>query len=112
MSSDGPAGTVKSSKMGIYKKEAGQEYNNRPVYLLDTGGQFLFYSDVGYWTIGPQASGISGGILTMKSGLLTPPSTGWKYSDNDGWKDDPQLKVSGEMIDKFCHIFNHYFFLS
>ena len=97
VSSDGPAGTAQRNRMGVYKKEANKKYNNRPVYQLDRGGQFLFYSDYGYWTIGLQASGIFGGIHTMKKGLLTPPSTGWEYADN-GWKDDPQLKVSGEMI--------------
>ena len=93
MSSDGPAGTVHSTRMGIYKMEANKEYNNRPVYQLDRGGQFLFYSDGGHWMIGPQASGTSGFIHTMKKGLLTPISTGSKYYDN-GRKEDPQLKVS------------------
>ena len=97
VSCDGSAGTVQSTISGIYKKEDSKEYNNRPVYQLDRGGKFLFYNDNGHWMIGSQASGTSGGISTMKEGLLTPPSTGWKYSDNV-WKEDLQLRVSGEMI--------------
>ena len=97
MSSDGPAGTIQSSRMGIYKLEAGQEYNNRPVYQLDRGGQFLFYNDVGRWTIGSQASGRGGWVATVKCGVLTHPAAGWIYYDN-GWKEDLQLRVSGEII--------------
>ena len=97
VSSDGPAGTVQSSRMGIYKKEVNKEYNNRPVYQLDRGGQFLFSDDVGKWMIGPQAGGSTGGVATVKCGVITPPAAGWKYLDN-GWKEDLQLRVSGEII--------------
>ena len=68
VSSDGPAGTAWSTKMGIYKKETSQEYNDRPVYIvLIRGGQFLFFNGDGYWCIGPKPSGVKagGGISTV-----------------------------------------------
>ena len=97
VSSDGPAGTAQSSKLGVYLKEDSQQYNNRPVYQKDGGGEYLFYNDKGSWMIGPTASGSNGGITTVQQGLLTPPTTGWVYWD-DGWNEDPQLTVSGETI--------------
>ena len=97
VSSDGPAGTAQSSKLGVYLKEDSQQYNNRPVYQKDGGGEYLFYNDKGSWMIGPTASGSNGGIATVQPGLLTPPTTGWVYWD-DGWNEDPQLTVSGETI--------------
>ena len=99
VSSDGPAGTAQSSKLGVYLKEDSQQYNNRPVYQKDGGGEYLFYNDKGSWMIGPTASGSKGWITTVQQGLLTPPATGWKYySSASGWEEDPQLTVSGEAI--------------
>ena len=87
--------------MGVYLNETSQQHNNRPVYLLDRGGQFLYYDDNGYWVIGPTVGG-GAGISTLQTGLLTPPATGWRYVDEDGqWKEDPQLTVSGETINMF-----------
>ena len=104
VASDGPAGTLVAAAMGVFLKRDRQQYNNRPVYQLDRGGVYLFYEDNGFWMIGPTVGGSNRGIITVRRGLLTPPATGWKYSDN-GWKEDPQLTVSGETINMFgvCH---------
>ena len=92
VASDGPAGTAWSSKMGVYQKENSQQYNNRPVYQKDGGGQYLYYNDLGSWVIGTiLAAGI--GIDTLNKGLLTPPATGWQYLGNDLYE-DPQLTVT------------------
>ena len=96
VASDGKAGTAQGSRMGVYLKEDSQQYNSRPVYQLDKGGQYLFYNDYGYWMIGSKASGSTGGITTVQQGLLTPPGTGWKYW-NKGWNKDPQLTVSSKL---------------
>ena len=101
VASDGPAGTAQGGRMGVYLKEDSRQYNNRPVYQLDRGGQYLYYDDNGYWLIGPTAGGSNGGIHTVQQGLLAPPTTGWKYSDEVGWNEDPQLTVSGETITMF-----------
>ena len=100
VSSDGPAGTAQSSKMGVYQKDDSLQYNNRPIYQLDRGGQYLYYRDAGYWAIG-QTVGEGGYISTLHRGLLTPPATGWRYVDNGQWKEDPQLTVSCETINMF-----------
>ena len=107
VSSGEPAGTAQGSRMGVYLKGDSQQYNNRPVYQLDRGGEYLFYNDNGKWMIGPSANGTSGWITTVQLGLLTPPAKGWRYFDteNGQWKEDPQLTVSGETITMFgvCH---------
>ena len=96
VSSSGPAGTDNSDRMGVYLYDDSQLYNNRPVYQLDRGEEYLYYNDGGYWAIGPTVGGVLFGIATLQQGLLTPPSTGWRYADeNDQWKNDPQLTVSG-----------------
>ena len=100
VSSDGPEGTVQSTISGIYKKEDSKEHNNRPVYQLDRGGQFLFYTEGGKWMIGPDSSRTTGNVCTVESGLPTPPINGWKcWNRDNGWREDPQLKLSGEPID-------------
>ena len=103
VASGGPAGNVQSSRMGVYLKNDSQQYNNRPVYELDRGGKFIYFEDNGHWDIGSRVGG-GAGISTLKSGLLTPPVTGWRYYDHDEqWKDDdPQLTVTGETITMFC----------
>ena len=93
VSSDGPAGTAQGSRMGVYLKEDSQQYNNRPVYQKDGGGEYLFYNDKGSWMIGPTASGSNGGITTVQQGLLAPPATGWEYFDID-FREDPHLTVT------------------
>ena len=100
VASDGPAGTVQSGRMGVYLNDTSQQYNNRPVYKLDRGGQFLYYRDSGHWAIGSTV-GEGGYISTLQTGLLTPPATGWRYVDDGQWKEDPQLTVSGETINMF-----------
>ena len=93
VASDGPAGTVQGSRMGVYEKEDSQQYNNRPVYQQDGGGDYLYYDDLGYWSIGPTLGGAIG-ISSLQTGLLTPPATGWRYVDTGGWTEDPQLTVT------------------
>ena len=68
VSSDGPAGTAQSSKLGVFLKEDSQQYNNRPVYQMDRGGEYLFYNDKGSWMIWSKASGSTGGIMTVQQG--------------------------------------------
>ena len=107
MSTDGPAGTAVSSLLGLYNYS--HQYNSRPVYQLDKGGQYLFYNDGGYWMIGSEASGFSGSISTELRGLLTPPFTGWQYFDNGKWNKDPRMKALypgeslGETMFGVCH---------
>ena len=97
VSSDGPAGTAQSSKLGVFLKEDSQQYNNRPVYQLDRGGQYLYYDDTGNWLIGPTAGGSNGGITTVQQGLLTPPATGWKYDCVLGnWTSAPCSALCGD----------------
>ena len=100
VSSAGPAGTDQDVKMGVYLNDTSQQHNNRPVYILDRGREFLFYDDNGYWVIGLTATvgGELSSISTLQTGLLTPPVTGWRYWDGGEWKEDPQLTVSGETI--------------
>ena len=81
--------------MGVYLNDTSQQHNNRPVYLLDRGGMFMYYEDGGHWVIGPTVGGELAGISTLQTGLLTPPATGWRYWDDGQWKEDPQLTVSG-----------------
>ena len=93
VASDGPAGTAHPSRMGVYLKEESQQYNNRHVYRQDGGGQYLYYDDLGYWSIGTTLGGAIG-IESLQRGLLTPPATGWKYASPGGWYEDPQLTVT------------------
>ena len=60
VASDGPAGTAHPSKMGVFLKEDSQQYNNRPVFQKDGGGEYLYYSDGGDWVIGPTLGGAIG----------------------------------------------------
>ena len=103
VASDGPAGTAWSSRMGVYLKNDRQQYNSWPGYQLDRGGEYLYYHDDGYWAIAPTV-GERGYISRLQQGLLAPPATEWRYWKS-GWKEDPQLTVSGETITMFgvCH---------
>ena len=96
VASDGPAATFQWDRMGVFLKEDSRQYNNRPIYQKDGGGEYLHYNDLGYWSIGPTLGGAKG-ISSLQTGLLTPPVTGWRYSDN-GWKEDLQLTVSGVLF--------------
>ena len=81
--------------MGVYLNDTSQQHNNRPVYILDRGGQFMYYNDEGRWVMGSMVGGGGGvGISTLQTGLLTPPATGWRYWDDGQWKEDTQLTVS------------------
>ena len=102
VASGGPAGTKQSSRMGVYLKNDSLQYNNRPFYQLDRGGQYLYYRNSGYWGIS-STPGSGAGILTLQKGLLTPPVNGWRYYSS-GWKEDPQLTVSGETINMFVRV--------
>ena len=96
VSSDGPAGTLRSDYMGIYIKNGSHNY--RPVYILDRGGAIFHYSHFGKWVIGPTIGGDFIGIASLLQGLVAPPSIGWQYfdSNNGEFKNDSQLTVSGE----------------
>ena len=106
ISSNGTAGTAQSSRLGVYLKNNSQQYNNRPVYQLDRGGEYLWYDDDGTWGFGSTLGG-DVGIYAPQKGILTPPATGWRYydSETDEFIEDPQLTVSGETIIMFgvCH---------
>ena len=109
VSSDGPAGTDVSDAMGVYLKNDSLLYNNRPVYLLDRGEKVLYYDNNGNWVIGTTLGDIA--IETLYSGLLTPPPTGWRYvGDNDQWKNDSQLIVTGETNNIFCKVYQNNIF--
>ena len=99
VSSNGPSGTLWAPYMGIYQKNDSQVYHNRAFYELDLGGVYLFYYRAGYWVIGPTIGGAFA-IATQQKGLLTPPSTGWQYVDNNygQFKEDPHMNVSGETL--------------
>ena len=96
VSSAGPAGTVHSSRMGVYLKEDSLTSNNRPVYQLDTGGVYLYNyqlpSGSKYWIIGP-VSGSNRANMAVETSSATPPATGWRYYDSY-WKSDNQLTVA------------------
>ena len=82
VSSAGPAGTVHSSRMGVYLKEDNLTSNNRPVYQLDTGGVYLYNYDSRYWLIGAVSGAQCCGrsyMGNLQGSSLTPPSTGWDY---------------------------------
>ena len=74
------------SSMGIYLKEENLHYNNKPVYQLDRGGEFLYYSDSGYWMIGN----------SINATTIIPPSTGWSYFNGTDYL-DMQVTLSGEI---------------
>ena len=97
VSSAGPAGTLHSSRMGVYLKEDSLTSNNRPVYQLDTGGVYLYnYVDNSgsYWVIGPVSGNPGGGYyMYVFTSSATPPTSGWSYYDS-GWKSDDQLTVA------------------
>ena len=42
----------------------------------------------GYWTVGSDITTTSGKIVSEKTGLLTIPTSGWKYADSGFHKDD------------------------
>ena len=65
------------SSMGIYMKEDNLHYNNKPVYQLDRGGEFLYYSDTRYWMIGN----------SINATTIIPPSTGWSYFNGTDYLD-------------------------
>ena len=101
VASDGPAGNAGWG--GVFLKEDSQQYNNRPVYQRDGGGQYLYYDDLGYWSIGTTLGGAIG-IGTLQRGLLTPPATGWRYySSSSGWTEDPQLTVTESGMLLVCY---------
>ena len=91
MSSNGATGLYQpySGLMGVYLKTT-QLNAAKPVYMLDRGGQFLYYDGL-YWNIGNI-------ISTELPGLTSPPGTGWIYEYNGGWYLDNQLTVLGETI--------------
>ena len=94
MASTGEAAEIQSARMGIYTiQSANHNYNNRPTYKHVEGNQFLFYNDLGSWIIWSVPSGTTGGIMTVKPGLLHIPAEGWKYWD-DKWDYDSLLTVS------------------
>ena len=93
VSSAGPAGTVHSSRMGVYLKEDSLTSNNRPVYQLDTGGVYL-YNYVGrHWNIGPVSGSFTPAYMYVFTSSATLPATGWYYLDSV-WKSDNQLTVA------------------
>ena len=95
VSSAGPAGTVHSSRMGVYLKEDSLTSNNRPVYQLDTGGVYLYNRNDGrYWLISPVSGSSSGLYMFVYTSSATPPATGWRYHDSGDWKFDNQLTVA------------------
>ena len=85
VSSAGPAGTVHSSRMGVYLKEDSLTSNNRPVYKLDTGGMYLYNYRGSYWVIGPVSGNPGGGYyMFVVTSSATPPATGtWYYKDGN-----------------------------
>ena len=103
MASDGPAAVENYESIGVYLKDDSQLVNYRPVYVLDSlqrSGQFLFYNDLGLWTMGPTIGG-SPAIVSIQQGLLTPPATGWEYFDFD-FKEDPYLTVTESSESCLC----------
>ena len=94
VSSAGPAGTVHSSRMGVYLKEDSLTSNNRPVYQLDTGGVYLYNHVGSFWFIGPVSGNPGAGIyMYVVTSSATPPATGWYYED----KQDNQLTVAAAL---------------
>ena len=60
----------------------------------NVGVKMFFISGNGFWMVGPDITGISGGLRSEERGLLTPPRTGWQYSDgNGGWQSDDTLQI-------------------
>ena len=78
------------SSMGIYLKEDNLHYNNKPVYQLDRGGEFLYYSDIGYWMIGN----------SINATTIIPPSTEWFYFNGTDYL-NINVTVSGEIINQY-----------
>ena len=108
VTSTGPAAEKHPALMGLYNKDD-EVANLRPVYKKTDGDYFIFYNSKLYfimvitgsvvfiiagvrdWMIGPDFTAIGGWIHSDKRGLLTIPTSGWKYWDGNDWLTDPDL---------------------
>ena len=83
----------------VYKKTDSDDYifYNRKLYfiLVITVSQSVIFiiAGAGTWMVGPDYTDDIGGIQSEKRGLLTIPTSGWQYEDEDKWNgDDDTLK--------------------
>merc|ERR550532_42306 len=101
--SSGPAGEVQSIRMGVYHQSG--EHNDKPVWSRHDGSEKLFYSDSGYWYIGPDpATGSRGVSTTDRAGDKWPHQVSkWDYwfNENRKWLYDKQLTVTAIQTPNF-----------
>ena len=91
--------------------------HHRPVWRQELGHQHIFFTDFGYWMIGPDPAknqvlfcliiSISvlcyisvvpaqGGVASCDAGLDVVPLTGWQYYTKAGqWRRDTRIAVYG-----------------
>ena len=62
-------------------------------YEDDVLVKMFFISGNGFWMVGPDITGISGGLRSEERGLLTPPRTGWRYADKGTFHSDDTLQL-------------------
>ena len=109
--STGPAAEMHPNQMGDYKLDNTKTAQLRKVYKKTDRDYYIFYSGnfyyddnvgvimfiisgTGHWTVGYDITGDGGWLSSEEQGLLTPPRTGWTYSDgNGGWASDDTLQL-------------------
>ena len=78
----------------VYKKTDGNYFlfYHRKFYLDDNiGVKIFFILDAGFWLVYKDITSNKGWIQSEKTGLLTPPRTGWEYADGT-WQSDETLQ--------------------
>ena len=95
VSSSGPAAVSQVSPlMGVFIMTA-QLYNSHPVYNKTGGGAVIFVRHTGDWSIKDTLHPTVAGIYHPQRQPTPsfPPTSGWRYYDGTGWKDDDSLTV-------------------
>ena len=95
VSSNGVAASHQGHCMGTYTKVV-NEVQGKPVWKMEGGNNFLYYSSSTFWMISQNYNSNAGFILSGQHGLDTVPERGWKFATMQGQMHaDDQLTVTG-----------------
>jgi len=96
VSSNGLAASHQGHCMGTYTK-VGNEVQGKPVWKMEGGNNFLYYSSSTFWMISQNYNSNAGFILSGQHGQDTVPERGWKFATMQGQMHaDDQLTITGE----------------
>jgi len=98
ISTAGAANATQFVRLGVYHVISNRSYASRPVYSHAEREEFLFYVPGrarGLWMVGPSVGRFSGGLANRgDEACANDVSRQWKFADVDGWKTDPELKIT------------------